>query len=51
MNTMKVFLTTALDGGGYLLVSHTGRFPREDEFQRFPGSTLPDVVGRAPTWN
>jgi len=32
---MKVFLTTALGGGGYLLVSHTGRFPRVDEFQGF----------------
>ena len=51
----KVFLTTALDGGGYLLVSHTGRVPSGDDFQRFPGSNLQDVVGReisqAPTRN
>lgn len=43
---MKAFLKTALDGGGYLLIPHTGRFPRADEFQRFPGSSIPDVIGR-----
>jgi len=46
MNIMKVFLTMTLDGGGYLLVSLNGPFPRGDEFQRLPSSTLPDVVGR-----
>lgn len=46
MNTMKVFLTTTLDGGGYLLVSHTGRFLRAKKFQRFPDSNIPDVVSR-----
>jgi hypothetical protein len=43
---MKVFLTTALDGGGYLLVPHIGCFLRVDEFQRFSGNILADVIGR-----
>jgi len=37
---------TTLDGGGYLLVSHTGRFPSVEKFQRFPDSNIPDVVSR-----
>jgi predicted amidohydrolase YtcJ len=33
LNTMKVFLNMALDGGVYWSVSQTGRFPRGEGFQ------------------